>query len=123
VTQPITLTRPIILPSALTAILTRWPLSLIDLAGFQTLPPDGNAQCELVCPLPGNEIVNLGHAMSAFSSGVLKLCPHLVVALSGPQNQLTKYSVAYFIKLEKEVLMRRLETSKLICEHNNGRGT
>lgn len=82
--------------------------------GLQVLPPGEGEAWVYVRPLPGHAIVNLGDALVKFTNGLLRSNIHRVVSPPGEQGGCTRYSVVYFARPEDEVLLRRLEGSKLI---------
>lgn len=66
--------------------------------------------------MSGHTIANLGDATVTFSNGILRLNPHCVVALQGGEAGLTRYSLVYFIRLEKAAITKRTNESGLIPE-------
>lgn len=84
--------------------------------GLQVLPPGEDEEWLYVRPLPGHAIVNLGDAMVKFTNGLLRSNIHRVVSPPGEQGGCTRHSVVYFARPEDDVLLRRLEGSKLIPE-------
>ena len=88
--------------------------------GLQVLPPGEDGEWVYVRPLPGHAIVNLGDAMVKFTNGLLRSNIHRVVSPPGEQGGWTRYSVVYFARPEDDVLLRRLEGSKLIPEVEGG---
>lgn len=87
--------------------------------GLQVLPPAAPGEDKewvYVRPLPGHAIVNLGDAMVKFTNGLLRSNIHRVVSPPGEQGGWTRYSVVYFARPEDDVLLKRLEGSKLIPE-------
>ncbi|KAL9608999.1 MAG: hypothetical protein Q9167_006208 [Letrouitia subvulpina] len=66
-----------------------------------------SAGWEWVAPAPpGSAIVNLGDGLSMLSGGYLKSCLHRVIPFPGEAAE--RYSFAYMLRPEKEVLMRDL---------------
>ncbi|KAL9612472.1 MAG: hypothetical protein Q9167_002944 [Letrouitia subvulpina] len=62
---------------------------------------------EWIAPAPlGSAIVNLGDGLSMLSGGYLKSCLHRVVPFPGKVE--ARYSFAYMLRAENEVLMRDL---------------
>ena len=88
--------------------------------GLQVLPQGEDGEWLYVRPLPGHAIVNLGDAMVKFTNGLLRSNIHRVVSPPGEQGGWTRYSVVYFARPEDDVLLRRLEGSKLIPEVEGG---
>ena len=90
------------------------------LGGLQVLPPGKDAEWCYVKPLPGHAIINLGDAMVKFTNGRLRSNIHRVNAPPGKQGDVTRYSLVYFNRPENEVMLRRLEGSKMIPELADG---
>ncbi|KAI4157979.1 MAG: hypothetical protein LQ342_007839 [Letrouitia transgressa] len=66
-----------------------------------------SAGWEWVAPAPpGSVIVNLGDGLSMLSGGYLKSCLHRVIPFPGEAKE--RYSFAYMLRPENEVLMRDL---------------
>ncbi|KAL1879143.1 hypothetical protein VTK73DRAFT_7262 [Phialemonium thermophilum] len=65
-------------------------------------------QWEWVKPMAGYAIINLGDAMVRFTNGALKSAKHRVVPSPGPQVELDRYSVVYFVRPHNEALMQPL---------------
>lgn len=81
------------------------------LGGLQILPPGMEAKEEnwrYVRPQPGCAIVNLGDAMVEWSGGILRSNLHRVYFAPGAQAVLDRYSVAYAIRPEGVIPMKRL---------------
>ncbi|KAF4472870.1 oxidoreductase [Fusarium albosuccineum] len=82
------------------------------LGGLQVLEPgkpvtDPNAWL-WVRPQPRTLIVNLGDAMVQWTGGLLRSNAHRVTFSPGDQRSMDRYSMAYFLRPERNVSMRRL---------------
>jgi isopenicillin N synthase-like dioxygenase len=81
------------------------------LGGLQILPPGLEAKEEnwrYVRPQPGCAIINLGDAMVEWSGGVLRSNLHRVTFAPGAQAECERYSLAYAIRPEGVISMKRL---------------
>ncbi|KAI4209304.1 MAG: hypothetical protein LQ351_007764 [Letrouitia transgressa] len=77
------------------------------------LQVQGSAGWEWVAPAPsGSVIVNLGDGLSMLSGGYLKSCLHRVIPFPGEAKE--RYSFAYMLRPEKEVLMRDLRKALVV---------
>ena len=81
------------------------------LGGLQILPSgasneDGNWQ--YVKPKPNCVIINLGDALVEWTGDILRSNEHRVVAAPGEQAEHTRFSVAYLMRPERKVSMKRL---------------
>jgi isopenicillin N synthase-like dioxygenase len=87
------------------------------IGGLQILPPEaGNSdpdgiskKWQYIKPEKGCVVVNMGDAMVKFSGGRLRSNLHRVTAIPGEQGMVERYSVAYFMRPEDNVLMQSLE--------------
>lgn len=84
------------------------------LGGLQILPPGSDAQWEHVRPERGHAIINLGDALAKFTNGLLRSNLHRVTYAPGAQAELVRYSVAYFIRPEDDVVLKRLDDGDVI---------
>jgi isopenicillin N synthase-like dioxygenase len=90
------------------------------IGGLQILPPeagdsdvDGTSNgWQYVKPEDGYVIVNIGDAMVMFSGGRLRSNLHRVTAVPGEQGRVERYSAAYFMRPEDDVLMQALDGDK-----------
>jgi isopenicillin N synthase-like dioxygenase len=88
--------------------------------GLQILPPDAGAsdfdgdsrEWQFVQPQPGCVIVNIGDALVSFTDRVVRSNLHRVTTLLGLQASLGRYSVAYFLRPEDDVLMTPLSNGR-----------
>ena len=81
------------------------------LGGLQILPPgatDEAANWRYVKPEPNCVIVNLGDAMVTWTGEILRSNMHRVTFAPGKQGKCPRYSVAYLIRPERNVPMKRL---------------
>jgi isopenicillin N synthase-like dioxygenase len=82
------------------------------LGGLQLLTPPsspGEEKYAYVPPLPHHAIINLGDAMTVFTSNLLKSPKHRVVLPPGEEERmLERYSVVYFLRPGDGVGMRSL---------------
>jgi isopenicillin N synthase-like dioxygenase len=79
--------------------------------GLQILPPGLEAKEEnwrYVRPEPGCAIINLGDAMVEWTGGILRSNLHRVFFAPGAQAQCERYSLAYAIRPEGAISMKRL---------------
>ena len=82
------------------------------LGGLQILPPGLEAKEEnwrYIKPEPGCAILNLGDAMVEWSGGILRSNLHRVFFAPGAQAEHERYSLAYAIRPEGAVSMKRLD--------------
>jgi isopenicillin N synthase-like dioxygenase len=84
------------------------------LGGLQVLPPGQDTEWCYVRPLPGHAIVNLGDAIVKFTNGLLRSNIHRVVSPPGIQGDSTRYSLVYFSRPEDDVILKRLDGSKVV---------
>ncbi|OQO06912.1 hypothetical protein B0A48_07478 [Cryoendolithus antarcticus] len=88
------------------------------LGGLQVLPPSSPStpkpEWTYVLPLRHHIIVNLGDALVKLTAGVLRSNIHRVVSPPGEQGKETRMSLVYFARPEDEVVLKRLEGSKVI---------
>jgi isopenicillin N synthase-like dioxygenase len=94
------------------------------LGGLQILPPGLEAKEEnwqYVRPEPNCAIINLGDAMVEWSGGILRSNLHRVFFAPGAQAEHERYSLAYAIRPEGVVSMKRLAIEgSLIPEAEEG---
>ena len=87
------------------------------LGGLQILPAgldNAEGNWRYVRPQPGHAIVNLGDAMVEWSAGILRSNLHRVTYAPGEQANTPRYSVAYLIRPEASVSMKRLSGGGVI---------
>ncbi|KAL9044625.1 MAG: hypothetical protein Q9214_002250 [Letrouitia sp. 1 TL-2023] len=76
-------------------------------------PSEAKEAWEWVAPAPlGSAIVNLGDGLSMLSGGYLKSCLHRVIPFPGEAE--ARYSFAYMLRAENEVLMRDLRSPPVV---------
>lgn len=81
------------------------------LGGLQILPfglDNIERNWRYVRPEPGCAIINMGDAMVEWSGGLLRSNLHRVTYAPGKQAECERYSVAYLVRPESSVLMRKL---------------
>lgn len=81
------------------------------LGGLQILPSgleNAEKNWRYIRPEPGCAIVNMGDAMVEWSGGLLRSNMHRVTHAPGKQAECERYSVAYLVRAESSVLMRKL---------------
>ncbi|KAF7872912.1 uncharacterized protein EAF02_008983 [Botrytis sinoallii] len=77
--------------------------------GLQILPRDSDEHdWRYIKPVPGCLIVNLGDAMVEWTGGVLHSNLHRVTYAPGAQAECTRHSIAYLIRPERDVSMKRI---------------
>ena len=83
------------------------------LGGLQILspgrPPSDENAWEYVRPEPGCAIMNLGDAIVEFTNGYLRSGLHRVTGPPGEQAGWERWSIAYGMRPESEVLMKAVE--------------
>lgn len=80
--------------------------------GLQILPPGLEPKEEnwrYVKPVPGCAILNIGDAMVEWTGGILRSNMHRVYFAPGAQAEVERYSLAYAIRPEGSISMKRLE--------------
>lgn len=81
------------------------------LGGLQILPSgldNAEKNWRYIRPEPGCAIINIGDAMVEWSGGLLRSNMHRVTHAPGKQAECERYSVAYLVRPEYSVLMRKL---------------
>ena len=87
------------------------------LGGLQVLPPnsaDAEASWLYVKPQPRCVLVNMGDAMVEWSGGLLRSDLHRVLYPPGAQAEHTRYSIAYLVRPQRDVLMQPLHFGDVI---------
>lgn len=84
------------------------------LGGLQVLPPGPDGEWGYVRPERGYAIINIGDALVKFTNGLLRSNIHRVTYAPGAQAELIRYSVAYFLRPEDDVVLKRLDGSDVI---------
>lgn len=87
------------------------------LGGLQILPPgldNVDENWRYVKPQPGCAILNLGDAMVEWTAGILRSNLHRVTYAPGEQADIPRYSVAYLVRPEPSVSMKRLGGGEVI---------
>ena len=91
--------------------------------GLQVLPADAentDGNWRWVRPEPGCAVINLGDAMVQWSGGILRSNVHRVAAPPGEQAGCKRYSIAYLVRPEANVSMRRLVGGGVIPQLDDG---
>lgn len=81
------------------------------LGGLQILPPGASnkeSDWQYVKPEPNCVIINLGDALVEWTGDILRSNEHRVIAAPGKQAEHARFSVAYLMRPERNVLMKRL---------------
>lgn len=81
------------------------------LGGLQTLPPGASnkdSDWQYVKPEPNCVVINLGDAMVEWTGDILRSNEHRVIAAPGKQAEHARFSVAYLMRPERNVSMKRL---------------
>lgn len=84
------------------------------LGGLQILPPGPDAQWGYVRPERGHAIINIGDALVKFTNGLLRSSMHRVTYPPGAQAEFVRYTVAYFVRPEDDVVLKRLGGGNVI---------
>ena len=93
------------------------------IGGLQILPADAEDKDEhwrYVRPEPGCALINLGDAMVQWSGGILRSNVHRVATPPGEQAGCTRYSMAYLMRPEANVSMRRFVGGGVIPQPVDG---
>jgi isopenicillin N synthase-like dioxygenase len=87
------------------------------LGGLQILQPGGDPAHEsdwrYIRPRPGCAIINIGDALVEWSGGILRSNMHRVTYAPGAQAECTRYSLAYLVRANKDVSMKRLTSERI----------
>jgi len=87
------------------------------IGGLQVLPPGCENTEEswlYVKPEPGCALINMGDAMVEWSGGLLRSDLHRVTYAPGQQAESVRYSIAYLVRPQRNVVMRPLEFGDVI---------
>ena len=94
------------------------------LGGLQVLTPGSDPEDETawryVRPAPNCAIINIGDALVEWSGGILRSNMHRVTYAPGPQGDYTRYSVAYLVRGNKSVSMKRLQSERIPSAAEDG---
>ncbi|PQE31570.1 2OG-Fe(II) oxygenase family protein [Rutstroemia sp. NJR-2017a WRK4] len=88
---------------------------------YHCIPSSSSSAWQFVRPVPGFAIINIGDAMTKFTNDLLRSGLHRVTSAPGDQGNVVRTSLAYFLRPENEVLMRRLEGGDVIPGLEEGR--
>ena len=96
------------------------------LGGLQILtpgrPPSDVHAWEFVRPEPGCAIVNLGDAIVEFTNGYLRSGLHRVIGPPGEQTGWERWSLAYGMRPESEVVMKAVEGGLILKDATEKEG-
>ncbi|CAG8953836.1 hypothetical protein HYFRA_00006728 [Hymenoscyphus fraxineus] len=81
---------------------------LVSVLGGLQILPHGASEWQYVEPKPGCVIVNVGDALVEWTGGVLRSNLHRATVPPGLQAECVRHSIAYLIRLGREIPMRRL---------------
>ena len=94
------------------------------LGGLQVLTPGSDPNDETawryIRPAPNCAIINIGDALVEWSGGILRSNMHRVTYAPGPQGDHTRYSVAYLVRGNKSVSMKRLQSERIPSAAEDG---
>ena len=94
------------------------------LGGLQVLTPgsdpDDETAWRYIRPAPNCAIINIGDALVEWSGGILRSNMHRVTYAPGPQGDYTRYSVAYLVRGNKTVTMKRLRSDRIPSAAEDG---
>ena len=94
------------------------------LGGLQILSPGGDpadeAAWQYIRPAPNCAIINIGDALVEWSGGILRSNMHRVTYAPGAQGDYTRYSIAYLVRGNKSVSMRRLQSERIPAVNEDG---
>ena len=94
------------------------------LGGLQVLPPGcdyAGTSWLYVKPEPGCALINMGDAIVEWSGGLLRSDLHRVSYAPGKQAESTRYSIAYLVRPQRDILMEPLRLGDVIPVEEEGR--
>ncbi|TGO18777.1 hypothetical protein BPAE_0364g00010 [Botrytis paeoniae] len=94
-----------------------------SLRSLQILPSSAenrNENWQYIRPVPGCALINIGDAMVEWIGGILRSSLHRVVTAPGKQAGVTRQSLAYLVRSEKNASMKRLESKGVITRLEEG---
>ncbi|CAF9931894.1 MAG: hypothetical protein ALECFALPRED_005121 [Alectoria fallacina] len=94
------------------------------LGGLQILPPGASnedSNWQYVKPQPNCVIVNLGDALVEWTGDILRSNEHRVIAAPGKQAEHARFSVAFLVRPERKVSMKRLVGGKIPTAAEDGK--
>ncbi|CAD6564679.1 MAG: hypothetical protein ASARMPREDX12_002410 [Alectoria sarmentosa] len=87
------------------------------LGGLQILTPGSDPTDETawryIRPEPNCAIINIGDALVEWSGGILRSNMHRVTYAPGAQADCTRHSIAYLVRGNNDVSMKRLQSEKI----------
>ncbi len=94
------------------------------LGGLQILTPGSDpndeAAWQYIRPAPNCAIINIGDALVEWSSGIMRSNMHRVTYAPGAQADYARYSIAYLVRGNKSVSMKRLQSEKIPSAEEDG---
>lgn len=94
------------------------------LGGLQILTPGSDPSDEAawryVRPEPNCAIINIGDALVEWSGGILRSNMHRVTYAPGAQGDYPRHSVAYLVRGNKSVSMKRLQSERIPSAAEHG---
>ena len=92
--------------------------------GLQILTPGRDPADEsawrYIRPEPGCAIINLGDALVEWSGGILRSNMHRVTYAPGAQADVARHSLAYLVRGNKDVSMKRLRSERIRSAAEDG---
>ncbi|TGO44896.1 hypothetical protein BCON_0448g00050 [Botryotinia convoluta] len=90
--------------------------------GLQILPSaeNRNENWQYIRPVPGCALTNIGDTMVEWTGGILRSLLHRAVTAPGEQAGVTRQSLAYLVRSEKNASMKRLESKEVIPRLEEG---
>ena len=92
--------------------------------GLQILPPGSDpideAAWRYIRPEPNCAIINLGDTLVEWSGGILRSNMHRVTYAPGSQAEFSRYSIAYLVRGNKSVRMKRLRSERIPSAAEDG---
>ena len=94
------------------------------LGGLQILTPGSDPSDEdawrYIRPAPNCAIINIGDALVEWSGGILRSNMHRVTYAPGAQADYARYSIAYLVRANRSVSMKRLQSDKILSAGEDG---
>ena len=82
--------------------------------------PNDEAAWQYIRPAPNCAIINIGDALVEWSSGIMRSNMHRVTYAPGAQADYARYSIAYLVRGNKSVSMKRLQSEKIPSAEEDG---
>lgn len=94
------------------------------LGGLQILTPGSDptdeAAWQYIRPAPNCAVINIGDALVEWSGGILRSNMHRVTYAPGAQAGHPRYSIAYLVRGNKSVSMKRLQSARIPSAAEDG---